>query len=180
MIGGTKPDIVSVIQGAGLELKRRGRDFWGRCPFHEERTPSFSVSPDRQRFKCFGCGEGGDVIAFTMKHNSVAFKDALTILGIRKGRKPQPDSAAEARRERIRAFEAWKRARYEALRLESIDLHQLRISVQRKPIRDKRLAWVFAEMMGRLAAIDHELDVLLAGDKNGIFQYFAECQGNRL
>lgn len=49
------------------ELKQRGRDFWGCCPFHEEKTPSFKVDPKKQTWHCFGCGEGGDALDFIMK-----------------------------------------------------------------------------------------------------------------
>ena len=58
-------DIVSVISSY-VQLKKSGRSFMGRCPFHNERTPSFSVSPDKQLYHCFGCGAGGNVISFVM------------------------------------------------------------------------------------------------------------------
>ncbi len=59
-------DIVAVVSEY-FPLKRAGRSFKALCPFHDEKTPSFTVSPERQAFHCFGCGAGGDVIAFVMR-----------------------------------------------------------------------------------------------------------------
>src|SRR5690625_5850701 len=59
-------DIVDVI-GEFVQLHRQGRNFFGLCPFHDEKTPSFSVTPDKQIFYCFGCKKGGNVITFLME-----------------------------------------------------------------------------------------------------------------
>lgn len=72
-------DIVSVI-GQRLKLQKKGRDYWAKCPFHDDSTPSFSVSPDKQFFKCFGCGESGDVAKFVQKHDRVSFKEAIELI----------------------------------------------------------------------------------------------------
>ncbi len=72
-------DIVEVI-GDFLDLKRRGRNFITRCPFHEEKTPSFNVSPERNIFKCFGCGKSGDSISFLMEYNKMSFVEAAQYL----------------------------------------------------------------------------------------------------
>ena len=78
-------DIVDVISKYVI-LKKQGGNYWGCCPFHNEKTPSFSVSPVKQIYKCFGCGEGGDVISFLMKINNMSFhevvKEQAEILGI--------------------------------------------------------------------------------------------------
>jgi DNA primase len=85
-------DIVDVIANVcGLELKRTGRSYKACCPFHEEKTPSFHINPDRQTFKCFGCGEGGDVFTFVEKVQRVDFREALQILADR-ARIPLPES----------------------------------------------------------------------------------------
>lgn len=68
-------NIVDVI-GRYLELKKRGENYWAACPFHNEKTPSFSVNEARQIYKCFGCGEGGDVISFLMKKENLTFVEA--------------------------------------------------------------------------------------------------------
>lgn len=77
-------NIVEIIADY-LPLKQSGGAFWGRCPFHKEKTPSFSVSADRQTFHCFGCGKGGDVFTFLMEIENIDFRDALTQLAARAG-----------------------------------------------------------------------------------------------
>ncbi len=77
-------DIVDVISQY-VTLKRSGRNFLGLCPFHKEKTPSFSVSPDKQIFHCFGCGVGGDVISFTCKIENIGYKEAIEFLADKSG-----------------------------------------------------------------------------------------------
>jgi DNA primase len=72
-------DIVALI-GQSVRLKRRGKDFVGLCPFHQEKTPSFSVSPGKQRFYCYGCEKGGNAIDYVMLRDRVEFMDALRLL----------------------------------------------------------------------------------------------------
>ena len=78
-------DIVDVVSKRVI-LKKSGANYWGCCPFHNEKTPSFSVNPAKQIYKCFGCGEGGDVFSFLMKINNQSFgeviKEQAEILGI--------------------------------------------------------------------------------------------------
>ena len=75
-------DIVDVISQYVI-LKRSGRNFFGLCPFHREKSPSFSVSPDKQIFHCFGCGAGGDVFGFIKKIENIEFKEAIEVLAER-------------------------------------------------------------------------------------------------
>ena len=79
-----KTDIVSII-GERIELKKAGRNFKAICPFHGEKTPSFMVSPELQIFKCFGCGEAGDVFEFLEKYEGMDFAEALKYLADRLG-----------------------------------------------------------------------------------------------
>lgn len=72
-------DILEVISEY-VSLKKAGRNYIGLCPFHNEKTPSFTVSPDKQIYKCFGCGESGNVFSFIMKRKNIPFLDALKIL----------------------------------------------------------------------------------------------------
>jgi DNA primase len=72
----SRADIVEII-GEHVALKRSGKDFKGRCPFHEERTPSFYVVPSKGFYKCFGCNESGDVFGFLMKRLGLGFLDAV-------------------------------------------------------------------------------------------------------
>ncbi len=80
----SKTDIVAVIS-EHIELKKAGRNFKAVCPFHNEKLPSFYVSPELQIFKCFGCHEGGDVIAFLQKYEGLDFQEALKVLADRAG-----------------------------------------------------------------------------------------------
>ncbi len=77
-------DIVDVISQY-VVLKRSGRNFFGLCPFHKEKSPSFSVSPDKQIFHCFGCGIGGNVFHFISKIENMSFRDSLEMLADRAG-----------------------------------------------------------------------------------------------
>ena len=72
-------DIVDVIKDF-VKLKKRGANYVGLCPFHNEKTPSFTVSPTKHIFKCFGCGEAGDVVSFVMKHEKLSYTEALIFL----------------------------------------------------------------------------------------------------
>lgn len=73
-------DIVDII-GSYITLKKKGANYWGPCPFHSEKTASFSVSPAKQIFKCFGCGEGGNVFTFLQKYDGLSFPEAVRQLG---------------------------------------------------------------------------------------------------
>lgn len=77
-------DIVDVI-GASVRLKRSGSGFVGLCPFHSEKSPSFSVNPERQMYKCFGCGVGGNVLTFVMEYENYSFPEAMKYLAERAG-----------------------------------------------------------------------------------------------
>jgi len=98
-------DIVEIV-GATVQLKKAGKSYKGLCPFHDEKTPSFIVNPDRQTFKCFGCGEGGDVFTFVEKTERVDFKEALALLAERAGIEmttSREDNEAAARARATRA-----------------------------------------------------------------------------
>ncbi len=69
-------DIVDIV-GSYLPLKRKGRNYWARCPFHQEKTPSFSVNADKQIYHCFGCHKGGNVFSFLMEYEKIPFPEAL-------------------------------------------------------------------------------------------------------
>jgi DNA primase len=101
-------DITDVVSETVL-LKRAGKNLVGLCPFHAEKTPSFSVSPDKQIFYCFGCGSGGDVFGFVMKRDGGSFVEALRALARRSGIElpERPLSIDDQRRlkERERLFE---------------------------------------------------------------------------
>ncbi len=74
-----RADIAQIV-GRYVTLKQSGKRSWGLCPFHSEKTPSFQVHSDKQIFYCFGCGVGGDVFAFRMRHDGLDFPDAVRAL----------------------------------------------------------------------------------------------------
>lgn len=77
-------DIVDLVSGY-VTLKKSGRNFFGLCPFHTEKTPSFSVNPEKQIFHCFGCGVGGNVFTFLMRHEGISFLESVKLLAQRAG-----------------------------------------------------------------------------------------------
>ena len=96
-------DIVDVISKY-VTLKRSGRNFFGLCPFHKEKSPSFAVSPDKQIFHCFGCGAGGNVIHFISKIEGLDFKDTLELLANRANiTLPTLENAEDDRTARLKA-----------------------------------------------------------------------------
>lgn len=108
-------DIVKILEaaqiadvvGAFVPLKKRGANYIGLCPFHNEKTPSFNVNPARGIFKCFGCGEGGDSVAFLMKHEHYTYPEALRWLAeryhihIEETEATPEEKAAQSERDRV-------------------------------------------------------------------------------
>ena len=96
-------DIVDVISQY-IGLKRSGRNYFGLCPFHNEKSPSFSVSPDKQIFHCFGCGVGGNVITFISKIEGIGFKESIEVLAERANIKlPSVDNSVDSQKEELKA-----------------------------------------------------------------------------
>ena len=79
-----KNDIVDVISGY-VRLKKQGSNYFGLCPFHNEKSPSFSVSQNKQMYHCFGCGAGGNVFTFIMEYENFTFPEAIKYLAQRAG-----------------------------------------------------------------------------------------------
>ncbi|HVU80240.1 MAG TPA: DNA primase, partial [Candidatus Paceibacterota bacterium] len=98
-------NIVDIV-GQYVTLKRAGRTYMARCPFHKEKTPSFHVSPERGTYKCFGCGEGGDIFTFVEKMEGIDFAMALKQLadkaGIKLERQAPPNPEKKEHDERLR------------------------------------------------------------------------------
>lgn len=96
-------DIVEVISQY-VHLKRSGRNYFGLCPFHNEKSPSFSVSPDKQIFHCFGCGVGGNVFTFISKIEGIGFKEAIENLADRAGIVlPKSTNNEDSRKEKLKS-----------------------------------------------------------------------------
>ena len=96
-------DIVDIISQY-VHLKRSGRNFFGLCPFHNEKSPSFSVSPDKQIFHCFGCGVGGNVFTFLTKREGISFVEAVQTLAERSNiQLPTLENNQDSKREELKA-----------------------------------------------------------------------------
>src|SRR3990172_12837765 len=70
-------DLRAVVEAYGIKLKKKGANYVGLCPFHKEKTPSFTVNPKTNLYHCFGCNAGGDVIGFICKKDGVSFREAV-------------------------------------------------------------------------------------------------------
>ena len=100
-----RSDIVDVVSGYVRLTKRSGANQFGLCPFHSEKTPSFSVNPERQIYHCFGCGKGGGVINFIMEIENLSYPDAVEFLARRAGLEVPQDGHDENRSRRARMLE---------------------------------------------------------------------------
>lgn len=100
----TKNDIVDVVSGY-VRIQKKGSSYFGLCPFHNEKSPSFSVSPEKQMYYCFGCGAGGNIFTFLMSYENYTFQEAVAELAKRAGVElPEAESSEETRkREGMRA-----------------------------------------------------------------------------
>lgn len=136
-------DIVEVI-GRSVHLQKAGRNLKGLCPFHTEKTPSFFVFPDSQRWRCFGCGRGGDLFTFVMEHEGMDFRSTLEELGRRAGVEIRPRTPeqvqAEAENERLKAAHEAAADYYHRLLLSAPQADFARGYLQRRGFKAETLA----------------------------------------
>ena len=106
-------DIVDVVSGY-VRIQKKGNSYFGLCPFHNEKSPSFSVSQSKQMFYCFGCGAGGNVFTFVMQYENYSFQEAVKLLAQRAGiNLPEAEYSEEAKKrdsQRARLLEVNKEA----------------------------------------------------------------------
>jgi len=167
MING-KPDIVTVCEREGIELRQKGRSMWGLCPFHDDMNPSFKVDPVKQRFKCFGCNEAGDVVDFIQRLHGLTFKDALQYLGITPGKPPQVDPEQRRKRELLKGFERWCRDAYNV----RCDILNHSWHVLRK-CRDMEEISQHAPIIHQLSRIQGEVELLKEGTDEQRFELYS-------
>lgn len=104
-------DLVALVQET-VELRPRGHEFWGCCPFHGEKTPSFHIIPATQVWHCFGCGEGGDCFTYIMKRENLSFPESIRYLAERAGIELQEETSFTRRgTKRARLVEVMLRRR---------------------------------------------------------------------
>ena len=98
-------DIIDII-GGFVKLKKRGANYLGLCPFHNEKTPSFTVSPSKEIYKCFGCGRSGNSISFIMEHEKYSYVEALKWLARKYGIEIEETFSTDEQRQQIQTADS--------------------------------------------------------------------------
>ena len=131
-------DVVEVVQGY-IPLKRAGSSYKALCPFHEEKSPSFTVNPERQTFKCFGCGKGGDAIAFVMEYEKLDYPDAIKVLADKLGVpiKYKEGSHDGLNREDLYKANEWAKGVFRNLLLKAPEADEARQFIARRGVNDE-------------------------------------------
>mgnify|MGYP001362335614 FL=1 len=104
-----KPDLIATIEREGFSVKQKGRALWLSCPFHEDKTPSFKINPEKQTFYCFSCNSGGDSITFVEKLHGLSFKDALKYLNLEGNQLVKIKPKERTKRDLLNDFRSWER-----------------------------------------------------------------------
>ena len=150
----SKNDLVEVV-GAYVPLERKGGNWWGRCPFHHEKTPSFSVNAENQFYHCFGCGVSGDVISFIREIESVDFMDAVKILAERaKMPVPEMNFDTEKTAEQKRKRDAILKILRDCAHFYLNNLNSGRADAHVQYILDRKLASATVRKFGLGASLD--------------------------
>jgi len=151
-----KPDILTTIEREGFTPKQKGKSFWLSCPFHADKTPSFKIDTDKQRFHCFGCGISGDSISFIQKLHGRNFKEALQYLNLQE---PQRiNSETQKRRALVKDF----RQREKSLKNELTDFVRDFYSVTRD-LETMEEAQELAEDFHLISLAEYFLEILTEG-----------------
>ena len=120
-----RSDIVEIV-GARAPLKKQGREYSARCPFHDERSPSFTVSPTKQFYHCFGCGAHGTAISFLMNYDRMEFLDAVEELAKRTGMEvPRETAQRNADPEAQSLFNALEAAQRTLIKVQQMSIFDL-------------------------------------------------------
>lgn len=177
-------DVAEVV-GGYVPLKQAGRNLKAPCPFHNEKTASFMVSPDKGIWHCFGCGEGGDIYKFVMKMEGLDFRAALELLARRAGveLKSSPvDKAAAKAKERLIAATEWAVKYYQATLVKNpkaLDYLIKQRRLNKKTLQDFQIGYApdswegLTKFLGKKGFYNKELlDAGLAGQKRGIYDLF--------
>lgn len=167
-----KPEMLSVLEREGIESKTRGRNYWAKCPFHADKSPSFKVSPNTQTFYCFGCGKHGDVIDFIKELHGFSFKDACRYLNIIPGKPIPIDPQKEKQRRLLKAFEVWRQEYYFKLCNQLIDIHSLRIKAEKRKPLPEALGFWLAEKLQQIPLIKWQLEILSGNDDQAKLNLF--------
>lgn len=168
-----KPDIMATLHREGFQPKQKGRDYWLSCPFHEDKTPSLKINPDRQLFHCFSCGQSGDAISFVQKLHGFTFKDALNHLNLKGIQPSRITPQKQTKRDLLKAFNSWKREYYQTLCRLRITYEALTRDLMTFDEAELR-AWIFDE----LPLFEYHLDILFYGDDEQKYELYREVKAN--
>ena len=168
-----KPDIISAIHREGFEPKQKGRAYWLSCPWHEDKTPSLKIDPDRQDFHCFSCNESGDVISFIQKLHGLTFKDAAGYLNIDRTNPVKINPQKRTKLDLLTAFHLWKSAYYEELCRTRLVYEALTRDLKTME-QAEHVAWIFHEM----PLIEYRLDILFYGTDEQKCEFYQGVKAN--
>jgi DNA primase len=130
------------VVGETVQLKKAGTTYKGLCPFHQEKTPSFIVTPGRESWHCFGCGEGGDIFSFVMRRDGLAFPEALRLLAARAGVEiDERTSREDARRRRLHDVVESAIAFYHAVLVKSPAGERALAYLRERGFTDETIEW---------------------------------------
>lgn len=168
-----KPSIVAAARSLGVELTQRGTEYIGRCPIHEDKTPSFSVNPEKQVFHCFGCGAAGDVFDLVMKARGLSFPEAKRFLGVTGDDRRQPDRQTEL----VRAFRRWCWDRHAYL----VNLRAAyRWAIGNIETEGDLDLVADAGIFDELPEIEHEAEVLFSGTEGEKLAFYRRGETGRI
>jgi DNA primase len=192
----SRTDIVNLIaESVTLQSQRGGREFAGLCPFHDDHNPSMRVYPERQSYKCWSCGEGGDCFSFVMKRENIGFREALEMLAQRANvelprsyRPAGEQSASRDNKNRLYEIVAWAENEFHECLLKSPLAERARRYLKERGISGTSISrfrlgyhpdnwqWLIEKARGRYTPAEMET-VKLAGERegnNGFYDYFVD------
>jgi hypothetical protein len=164
----TKPDILTIIQGEGVELKQRGKSWRALCPLHQEKTPSFTVNPEKQLFHCFGCGKGGDAIQFIQELKGLSFKEACAYLNLERPR-PTISPGGTAKKHAIESFWQWCKDQENELCDDLQALNRIALSIETPEDIQK-----WGPIFPAIEELNYYLDILQGKDDEMKFKFYLE------
>jgi|WetSurMetagenome_2_1015567.scaffolds.fasta_scaffold85738_2 hypothetical protein len=168
-----KPDLLKTIQNEGVELRQRGRRWWGLCPFHSEKIPSLTVNLEKQVFYCFGCGKGGDVFTFIKELKNLSFTEALNYLQVERPQRIVSLQEQERKRE-DRAFEGWVKSRREELADDFQTINKFSTYLHKPEDLEQ-----YGDLLKDFSVMENDLDILTFGIPGKKMLLFKEAIGDQ-